>query len=241
MIVADWTAPNHVKTLITTRQGGISLAPFDSNNLGDHVGDNPHHVAYNRKILAKKVKHDIVWLNQTHSTIVLPLRQDSIHEQVNADASFSDTPKTPCCVMTADCLPLLVTNFSGTKVAAIHGGWRGLAGGIIENTLSHFQESPSQLMAWLGPAIGPRQFEVGQDVVDIFVHRDTDNKRCFLPHGSKYLADIYQLARNILQAYGVIQISGGNYCTVEQEEEFFSYRRDGQTGRMASLIWIENN
>lgn len=241
MIIADWAAPSHVRTLITTRQGGISLAPFDCNNLGDHVGDNPHHVAHNRKILSEKVKHDIVWLNQTHSSVVLPLSQGAIHEQMNADASFSDVPNTPCCVMTADCLPLLVTNSSGTKVAAIHGGWRGLAGGIIENTLSYFQESPSQLMVWLGPAIGPRQFEVGQDVVDIFVNRDINNKSCFIPHHKKYFADIYQLARNILQVYGVTQVSGGNDCTVEQQDEFFSYRRDGQTGRMASLIWIENN
>ena len=241
MIVADWAAPSQVKTLITTRQGGISLAPFDSNNLGNHVGDNPHHVAYNRKILSERVKHNIVWLNQTHSTIVIPLNHSSIPEGHNGDASFTNTIKTPCCVMTADCLPLLVTNLNGTKVAAIHGGWRGLANGIIENTLFHFQQSPSELMVWLGPAIGPRQFEVGQDVVDIFTNRDKNNGSCFIPHGNKYLADIYQLARNILRAYGVTQISGGNYCTVEQQSEFFSYRRDGQTGRMASLIWIENN
>lgn len=241
MIIADWAAPTHIKTLITTRLEGVSQAPFDSNNLGNHVGDNPNHVAHNRESLVKNIGHNIVWLNQTHSTEVLTLGQGITPTCVDADASFTNDLKTPCCVMTADCLPLLVTNNGGTKVAAIHGGWRGLANGIIENTLSKFQECPSKLMVWLGPAIGPRQFEVGQDVVDTFVGRDTNNESCFVPQGNKYLADIYQLARNILLSNGVTNISGGDFCTVEQETEFYSYRRDGQTGRMASLIWIENN
>ena len=241
MIIADWAAPAHIKTLITTRLGGVSQAPFDSNNLGSHVGDNPDHVAHNRESLVKNVGHNIVWLNQTHSTEVLTLVQGITPMHVAADASFTNDFKTPCCVMTADCLPLLVTNYDGTKVAAIHGGWRGLANGIIENTLSKFEECPSQLMVWLGPAIGPRQFEVGQDVVDAFIDRDIKNENYFIPHGDKYLANIYQLARNILLAGGVTNVSGGDFCTVEQEIEFYSYRRDGQTGRMASLIWIENN
>lgn len=241
MIIADWAAPAHIKTLITTRLGGVSQAPFDSNNLGSHVGDDPDHVAHNRESLVKNVGHNIVWLNQTHSTEVLTLVQGITPMHVAADASFTNDFKTPCCVMTADCLPLLVTNYDGTKVAAIHGGWRGLANGIIENTLSKFEECPSQLMVWLGPAIGPRQFEVGQDVVDAFIDRDIKNENYFIPHGDKYLANIYQLARNILLAGGVTNVSGGDFCTVEQEIEFYSYRRDGQTGRMASLIWIENN
>ncbi|MGB0833640.1 MAG: peptidoglycan editing factor PgeF [Psychrobium sp.] len=239
MIIPNWAAPSYVKAFTTIRTGGVSEAPFDTNNLGAHVGDDLAAVIANRQAINHHLSNDVIWLNQTHSIDVVEINADT-PQNSDGDAAFTTLTNTPCCVMTADCLPLLVTNRSGSKVAAIHGGWRGLADGIVENSLSYFNESPSELLVWLGPAIGPEQFEVGQDVVDIFVSKHPDNRLCFKARGDKFLADIYQLARNTLNRYGVTQISGGDYCTVTQGDKFFSYRRDGQTGRMATVIWIED-
>ncbi|MCG7530600.1 peptidoglycan editing factor PgeF [Psychrobium sp. MM17-31] len=239
MIIPNWAAPSHIKAFTTLRTGGVSEAPFDTNNLGAHVGDDIAAVSANRQAINQYLPHDIIWLNQTHSIDVVDINPDT-PQSCDGDAAFTRLTNTPCCVMTADCLPLLVTNRAGSKVAAIHGGWRGLADGIVENSLNYFSESPSELMVWLGPAIGPEQFEVGQDVVDIFVSKHPDNHQCFKARGDKFLADIYQLARNTLNRCGVTQISGGDYCTVTQDDKFFSYRRDGQTGRMATVIWIED-
>jgi len=235
-----WPAPSNVKAFYTTRDGGVSQYPFNSNNLGDHVGDLPVSVLDNRDRLSKQLPNQPIWLKQTHSTNVHQIINAQSSGPINADASITQEKNAVCCVMTADCLPILVTNQQGSKVAAVHAGWRGLADGIIEKTISLFEQDPCELLIWLGPAIGPNQFEVGDDVYSIFLKKNPLHHNSFVPHGKKYLANIYQLASNELSVKGVTKIYGGNHCTVEQESLFFSYRRDGQTGRMASLIWIEN-
>jgi len=235
-----WPAPSNVKAFFTTRDGGVSHSPFGSNNLGDHVGDLPTSVLENRARLSRQLPNPPVWLTQTHSTIVHQITSIQPIPVIHADASMTQNKKNICCVMTADCLPILITNRQGTQVAAVHAGWRGLADGIIEKTVALFEQDPTELLIWLGPAIGPNQFEVGSDVYTTFLEKNPLHRNSFKTYNQKYLANIYQLARNELSLLGVTQIYGGQYCTVEQESLFFSYRRDGQTGRMASLIWLED-
>ena len=248
-IYPQWPAPNTVQALVSTRTGGVSQNPFDSLNLGDHVGDRAQDVLQNRAIFTKTLPADPIWLNQTHSTIVsTPLsRQSTQGAPVNADASVSNIPGEVLVIMTADCLPVLFTNSSGTVIGAAHAGWRGLCAGVLENTITELlrisdDKRPADLMAWLGPAIGPAAFEVGEDVVTAFTDSGlTVPASAFKPitnKDGKYLADIYLLARARLEAGGVGRVSGGQYCTVRDQEQFFSYRRDGETGRFASAIWI---
>lgn len=240
MIAANWPAPKNVKAFTTTREGGVSKPPFSSNNLGDHVGDFPTCVKTNRELLAQQLPHSPIWLNQTHSTNVHRIETSSTdHTILNTDASFTQLKKAVCCVMTADCLPIVVTNKQGNAVAAIHAGWRGLADGIIEETIKEFQDKPEDLLVWFGPAIGPKAFEVGKDVYNQFVTQDASYAVAFIPSGDKYLANIYQLATIRLNNLGITNIYGGEYCSYSQESLFFSYRRDGQTGRMATVIWME--
>jgi len=239
LIRPDWPAPGNVNALVTTRLGGVSPAPYNSLNLGDHVGDLPENIAANRRLLINTadLPDTPLWLRQTHSTKVI----NSQHWQTDmeADAIISSEINRVCAVMTADCLPVLLCDKQGRQVAAIHAGWRGLCDGIIEKTVAQFGGAPEDLLVWLGPAIGPAQFEVGAEVRDAFIAHSADAAAAFqegkLGH---YLADIYQLARQRLKANGIRQIYGGDFCTVSQPEEFFSYRRDGVTGRMASLIWL---
>lgn len=229
----DWPAPPNIKALQTTRKSGLSKAPFSSFNIAMHVGDSVDSVTANRAHLPKN--KDICWLNQVHSEVVI--EADGNLETPSADASFTYGKNSVCAVMTADCLPVLICNEKGSFVAAIHAGWRGLATGIIENTIAKYKGENSGLLAWLGPAIGPDAFEVGADVVTQFPqHPD-----CVLEseNQGKFLLNLYQVARQKLCSLGVNQIYGGEYCTFSQDELFFSYRRDGQTGRMASLVWIE--
>lgn len=240
-IYPDWPAPDNIKAFTTTRQGGVSFSPYDAFNLGDHVADSPADVQKNRDILITMagLPSQPKWLTQVHGTRVI----DSQHWQTGeeADAIFCQQPDDVCAILTADCLPVLLCNQSGSQIAAIHAGWRGLLNGIIEKTLTHFSTEPSTTIAWLGPAIGPQQFEVGKEVFDAFTHIDTQAEQAFKQIDNEhYLADIYQLARQRLQNHGVTQIYGGNHCTVSEPVQFYSYRRDGQTGRMASIIWIEN-
>lgn len=239
MIAANWPAPSNVKAFFTTREGGVSQFPFSSNNLGVHVGDCPIAVSENRDRLANLLPNMPVWLTQTHSVIVHQITNQDTVSPIEADASITKVKNAVCCVMTADCLPILISNQQGTIVAAIHAGWRGLVDGIIERTISQFNQNPKELIVWLGPAIGPNKFEVGDDVYSLFLERNSLNENGFKSTKKKYLANIYQLAKNELSLFGVTHIYGGEYCTVEQELLFFSYRRDGQTGRMASIIWIE--
>lgn len=236
---ADWPAPASVRTLITTRQGGHSLQPFNSFNLGSHVGDDADAVAANRELLRAQLPSEPAWLNQVHGTHVVNAAEvgDSL---LDADASFSATPGTVCVVMTADCLPVLLCNDSGTVVAAAHAGWRGLCDGVLEASVTATGVEPSSLMAWLGPAIGPDAFEVGAEVRAAFMAADPAAAEAFGAIGEdKYLADIYLLARQRLAALGISRVYGGDFCTVIDRERFFSYRRDKITGRMASLIWLQ--
>ncbi|MCH2086543.1 MAG: peptidoglycan editing factor PgeF [Pseudoalteromonas sp.] len=238
MITPAWTAPNTVSALSTIRQGGVSVAPFDSFNVGLHVGDDEQAVLANRALLTNQLPNPAVWLNQTHSSDVIVIDEKSDLSQVRAaDALYTRLVKQPLAIMTADCLPVLLCSSSGDEVAAVHGGWRGLAQAILANTVSHFQAPANDIIAWLGPAIGPSQFEVGQDVKDSFCLQNPVHQQAFTAKHEKYMADIYLLARQQLAQLGVVKIYGGEYCTVTDKSQFFSYRRDGQTGRMASLIW----
>lgn len=238
LITADWSAPTHIKAFTTTRQGGCSEGVYRSFNLGDHVGDAAERVAENRERLRQQ--HDWQqppqWLSQVHGTTLVKV---SGERGIEADACWTDAVNQPCVVMTADCLPVFFTDIEGRRVAVAHAGWRGLVDGVLEQTLSVFPD-PTQVLVWFGPAIGPQAFEVGDEVRAQFCDQLATSSRAFLatPEPHKWLADIYQLARLRLQVAGVQYISGGDYCTFSQPELFYSYRREGVTGRMASVIWI---
>lgn len=243
LLWADWPSPPHIKALCTTRQGGVSSAPFAQLNLGDHVGDAPQAVLENRQLLLNSLSlvKPAQWLKQVHGVDVVEAHADQQIRQ--ADACYTSEPGVGCVIMTADCLPVLFTNRSGSRVAAAHAGWRGLAAGVLEQTLAQFDD-PSEVMVWMGPAIGPDAFEVGQEVYDRFVDDLKQSCDAFKPspaHKERWMADIYRLARLRLNRAGVHQIYGGGLCTYTDEERFFSYRRQAQTGRMASLIWIEDD
>ena len=240
LIIPNWPAPANVKALQTTRVGGISLAPYNSLNLGSHVKDDPLHVAHNRQLLSEFLPSEPVWLNQVHGINVVDAAQTNCVP--DADASFSTRKNVVCVTMTADCLPILICDTAGTLVTSIHAGWRGLCDGIIEATIAKMGVDSSQLMAWLGPAIGPNAFEVGVEVHAQFIAQDGQSETAFKPHGGKYLCNIYQIAAQRLNNCGLNQIYGGgidtDFCTFTQNDQFYSYRRDGVTGRMATLIWL---
>jgi polyphenol oxidase len=239
LLFPEWPAPANVRAIQTLRTGGCSPAPWDSFNLGDHVGDDPQHVGANRAALRALLPAEPIWLKQVHGTAAVDA--GFLAKTVEADASFARQPGRVCAVMTADCLPVLFCDHAGSVVAAAHAGWRGLAAGVLEATISRMGVSPAELVVWLGPAIGPQRFEVGDEVRAAFLAHDGIAENAFVPQGrGKWLADIYQLARQRLQVAGVAAISGGDNCTVSDAARFFSYRRDGITGRMASLIWLEN-
>lgn len=237
LMIPDWPAPSNVKALQTTRQGGISQGMYASLNLGDHVRDHPQHVAHNRQLLSGYLPSEPVWLNQVHGVRVIDAAVASCVE--SADASFTTRKQVVCVTMTADCLPVLLCDQAGTAVAAIHAGWRSLCDGVIEATINAMPAAGNQLMAWLGPAIGPEAFEVGAEVKAQFIAQDAHAESAFKPHGGKWLGDLYTIARQRLQTSGITQIYGGNHCTFSEPETFFSFRRDGDTGRMASMIWLE--
>lgn len=238
LIFPDWPAPANVKTLQTTRLGGGSAAPYDSFNLGDHVGDAPMTVARNRMLLNTLLPSEPVWLQQVHGTVVANADFASCLPQ--ADACIARHRDAVCVVMTADCLPVLLCDKQGSVVGAAHAGWKGLAVGVIEATVQAMDVAPQNMMAWLGPAISQQAFEVGDEVRALFVDADPQAAAAFTPGQSgKWLADIYALARLRLNALGITQIYGGDYCTYRERERFFSYRRDGLTGRMGTFIWLE--
>ena len=236
LITPDWPVPAHVKSLMTTRVGGVSVGPFASLNLGMHVQDDSTAVAENRRRLRETLPAEPVWLNQIHGTKVI--QADTAGGVPDADASFTRTPNTVCAVMTADCLPVLFSARDGSVVAAAHAGWRGLASGVLEATLAAMQVPPDEVMAWLGAAIGPDAFEVGAEVRDTFISSHPQSVAAFTSHQHKWLADIYTLARIRLNACGVHAVYGGGLCTYTDAARFYSYRRDGITGRMATLIWL---
>jgi len=248
MQIKDWHLPNGVQAICTTRLGGVSLAPYDSLNLGDHVQDDPQHVMQNRNLLKQQLHgaHP-VFLKQVHGVDVLHL-QTSTPDGAIADACCTQETNLACTIMVADCLPILLTDFKGTAVAAAHAGWRGLAHGVVENTVKNLCGQsgalPRDLLVWLGPCIGPRAFEVGGEVRQAFLQADKTSESCFKEHPhnpNKYLADLPTLSRNRLRSLGVQSIAGNDgsdaWCTVQQASRFFSYRRDGVTGRFATCIW----
>lgn len=240
MIIPDWPVPANVRSLITTRSGGVSAAPYAGLNLGDHVGDNPEHVTQNRILLNAHLPAEPKWLKQVHGIAVA----DACATGAEADASVAFQADEVCAVLTADCLPVLLCDQSGTVVGAAHAGWRGLLNGVIEATTATMKVPSSSLLAYLGPAIGPQAFEVGEEVRAAFVAADPEAASAFVPSDrqpetQRWLADIYWLARLRLEKLGVAEVYGGGLCTYTDVERFFSYRRDGVTGRMASLIWLE--
>ncbi len=237
MVQPDWPAPGNVQAFTTTRKGGFSRKQWSSLNLGDRCGDDPSDVKQNRELLRSLLPCDPHWLKQVHGKRVVAWA-DGLNFEPEADAMESKNVRQVCAVLTADCLPVLFCNKDGTKVAASHAGWRGLAAGVLEATVLAMENDPAELMAWLGPAIGPQVFEVGNDVYDSFVNVNDHNSKAFKPDGDRWLADLYLLARQALSRVGVKQVSGGQYCTYSDPDKFFSYRRDGVVGRMASVIWL---
>ena len=237
-LVPEWPAPGNVKALQTTRHGGVSVVPYESLNLGLHVGDVPHAVARNRQLLEPLMPSEPVWLEQVHGTLVA--NADAAGCRVQADACIARHRGAVCVVMTADCLPVLLCDEDGLVVGAAHAGWRGLCDGVIEATVKAMGVAPQKLLAWLGPAISQQYFEVGSEVRAAFLAHQAQAAEAFIAHGEqgKYHADLYLLARQRLHALGITRIYGGDACTFQQQEQFFSYRRDGVTGRMGTFIWL---
>lgn len=243
----DWPAPPGVFALSTLRWGGASQPPYDSFNLGAHVGDATNLVAQNRSSLAEVLPagSQIQWLQQVHGKDVVEALGAGF--EASADACFSRRQGVACAVLTADCLPVLLCSERSDVVAAAHGGWRGLCNGVLEAVVSRLQTDPGQIMAWLGPAIGPRAFEVGPEVREQFLAgagpQRADLSACFTPSAGReghFFADLYALARQRLAALGVRRVYGGGECTYSDSRQYFSYRRDGQTGRMATLILLKD-
>jgi len=237
VIYPDWPAPATVRAVSTMRQGGISTGPWASLNLADHVDDDPRAVQENRRLLreALDLPAEPMWLRQVHGNRVV----EAGSGDQQADASVVRVPGCVSAVLTADCLPALFCDRAGQRVAAAHAGWRGLASGVLENTVREMEVDPGKLLVWLGPAIGPQAFEVGDEVRSAFVDSHPQAAGAFAPRpGHRWLADLYKLARIRLSAVGVHAVYGGDRCTFTETDDFYSYRRDGETGRMASLIWL---
>lgn len=233
-ITPDWPAPECIQAFTTTRQGGVSASPWDSFNLGSNCGDQQQHVISNREILRAALPAEPNWLEQVHGSEVI--RVGEFQNIAVADASWSDQTGTVCAVLTADCLPVLLCTTNGSHIAAAHCGWRSLAAGVLENTITAMQVDPRDLLVWFGPAISAVNYEVGSEVYQAFVEKHPQNKQAFTAsRAGHWQADLIMLARLSLGSLGVYAFYGGQYCTYA-EQQFYSYRRDGQTGRMVSLI-----
>ncbi|MCW8853600.1 MAG: peptidoglycan editing factor PgeF [Gammaproteobacteria bacterium] len=240
-VYPDWSAPDNIRAFTTTRISGYSQGHYAGLNLASHVKDNQLDVEKNRQLLIEQLALPAqpLWLDQVHGVTVVNAAGKS--ESLVADASYCDQKNRVCAVLTADCLPVLICNRQGTKVAAAHAGWRGLLAGVIEETIHAMQEPAENILVWLGPAIGPHAFEVGQEVKDAFINDMLDTELAFRANRpGHYLVDIYQIAKIRLNKIGVVSVSGGDYCTYTDSERFYSYRREVNTGRMASLIWMED-
>jgi YfiH family protein len=243
-LTPDWDVAPNVHALSTLRGGGLSVRPYASFNLAQHVGDDPEHVRANRALLraAAKLPSEPLWLEQVHGSHVVEHPGPAAAGAVlpRADAAVAFGPDRVCVVMTADCLPVVFADRAGTRIGVAHAGWRGLVGGVLEATVAALQVDPAQLVAWLGPAIGLAAFEVGTEVRDAFIARDATNEAAFVPNeAGRFQADLYCLARRALARVGVHRVSGGGRCTQREAAEFFSFRRDGgRTGRMATLAWL---
>ena len=237
--------PASVSVLSTTRQGGVSEAPYDDGagggglNLGTHVGDTEHAVTHNRALLRQQLPSEPVWLTQVHGTQVI--NADHPQTTIQADACIATRAGVVCAIMTADCTPVLLADSRGRVVGAAHAGWRGLASGVLETTVNAMRDcGAEEILAWLGPGIGPQAFEVGEDVLDAFAHLQADASvfRAIADRPGKFLADLPALAKRALAEVGVTQVAGGEHCTVTDPKRFYSFRRDRTTGRMASMIWL---
>jgi YfiH family protein len=244
-LVPDWPAPQNVRAMCTTRSGGVSGGRYESLNLGDHVGDDPAHVAANRGLLRQAIGVRPVFLQQVHGSQVALLEGagNPLPDGAAADACTTAESGLACTIMVADCLPVLFTDKAGRRVAAAHAGWRGLAGGVLEAAAAHFGPGPGSILAWLGPCIGPRAFEVGPEVKAAFEAHAPAAAGCFSPAAAdgKWLADLPALARQRLRAAGIEAVYGNDgsdgWCTVGNPSRFFSHRRDGISGRFAALVW----
>jgi YfiH family protein len=237
-IVPDWPAPAHVGALVTERSGGVSVGRYSSLNLAKHVGDTPQAVHENRRRLARELPGEPVWLEQVHGTRIADL--DSA-QSGPADGAVTRRPGVVCAILTADCLPVLLTNRAGTHIGAAHAGWRGLAAGVLPAAVAAMGLPPRDLLAWLGPAIGPSAYEVGDEVRAAFLARDPATSAAFVANArGRWQADLYSLARLSLAAAGVAATFGGGSCTATEAERFFSHRREAPCGRMASLIWLKS-
>lgn len=240
-LVPEWPAPSWVRACTTSRIGGVSVGPYAGLNLAAHVGDAPAHVAENRRRLVKALGLPAMptWLQQVHGTAVVNIA--GVKPDREGDVAYATRPGGVCAVLTADCLPMLLCDKGGTRVAAVHAGWRGLLGGVIENAVRALQSPGAQVLAWLGPAIGPGAFEVGDEVRAAFVAEDPAAAAAFIPSpAGRWLGDLYALARRRLARVHVEAVYGGHWCTVQDAARFYSYRRDGVTGRMASLVWLDS-
>ena len=244
IIAPDWPAPARVRSAFTLRTGGVSVSPYDSLNLGAHVGDAGDAVAENRRRVRDRLglPAEPGWLQQVHGVEVADLDAavSPTSEAPRADAAVTRTPGHVCAIQVADCMPVLFAARDGSAVGAAHAGWRGLAGGVLEETVRKLAVSPQQLIAWLGPTIGQGNFEVGEEVRSAFVLRDPDAASAFETNArGRWQCDLYALARRRLSALGVQDVFGGGWCTYADAARFFSFRRDGQCGRMAALVWME--
>ncbi len=242
-IIPAWPAPKNIKAYTTTRLGGYSQPPYHTFNLSLATCDYQELVLKNRA----KLKQDLSLpenpfrLKQEHTSTVIMIGQDRLSTPVVADASYTKISGKICAVLTADCVPILVCDLDGKIVAAIHAGWKGIANGVVESTIKAMDSDPAKLLAWLGPAIGPKAFQVNEDLIEIFCNQDDQNRSAFTQINNDFFANIYQLASICLHRVGITKIYGGEYCTFTQDNLFYSYRRDGEkSGRMASLIWLES-
>lgn len=242
VITPDWPAPPGVRSAFTLRTGGVSVAPYDSLNLGAGIGDSPEAVAENRRRVRERLglPSEPVWLQQVHGVEVVDLDAIPGMDPPVGDASVARGTGQVCAIRVADCMPVLFAVRDGSAVAAAHAGWRGLAGGVLEATVRRLGLPASQLIAWMGPAIGPAHFEVGDEVRGAFTATDPDAARAFVANTrGRWQCDLYTLARRRLTAIGISGIYGGGWCTFAESERFFSYRRSSQCGRMAALIWVQ--
>lgn len=239
-LVPDWPAPANVRAFFTTRAGGVSAGEFASMNIGTRSGDDPENVDRNRRIVRAHLPGEARWMAQVHGTTVADLDRFGEREVATADAAVTRSPGRVGVVSTADCMPLLLCDAAGTRVAVAHAGWRGMAAGVIENTVRALGTDPARVLAWMGPTIGPDAFEVGPEVRAAFVAADPAAEAAFRPHAAgKYMADLYALARGRLARAGVARVTGGGFCTYHDSSRFFSYRRVQRSGRMGAFIWME--
>lgn len=240
-IIPDWPVQRNIHCVTTTRTGGYSQQEYSSLNLGSHVKDNQESVKKNRHLIEQDLQlpNKPVWLEQVHGSSVVCLPEITPFNNT-ADAAYTSEAGVVCAVLTADCLPVVFCDQAGEHIAVAHAGWRGLVNGVLENTLQAIPVENKKILCWLGPAIGPKVFEVGEEVVEQFVTRNEIHKNAFVKKSKeKYLANIYQLAKNTLTSHDVKSVYGGDHCTYSESDKFYSYRRDGETGRMATLIWQE--